>query len=570
MSEAINVPETSCCTQDVLNAIQSICRHHGISALEDFVSACRSFEAEEMLSIAVLGRFKAGKSSFLNHLMGRPLLPVGVIPVTAVVTEIQYGPAERAEVQFLDGRSRQVPVGDVGTFISETGNPENQREVERVRVELPSLKRYDGIRFIDTPGLESVLDHNSHTVLDWLPNVGMALVAVGVAPPLTEHDIELIARLRRYTLDIRLLLTKVDLLEAPERMQVMEYVQSQLGRHGEETVRVYPFSVKPGFEYFREQLEGNLLLRVPAAAKERRAAILHHKLDALSIERSGYLRVALRSAETADSERTRLRLRILGEKEALDDARMALRLVARHEAGECRSRFEVLLECEEAPVRARLLAGLDAGFPTWKSSLAVAVDRFEEWLRARLTIAMATLSGVHREEFLDPVRHVARQLSQTLQDFRNRLSERMLETLGVPLRTTEMELRTQDPRAPDVRVGRIFDHNWELASFLAPMTLLHRAVKRHFKRKVEDAVFVNLSRLVSQWEDVASASIGSLEREAARRLDNLIETVEKLVAAAGDRAPRIREDLEALGAWRERLAGSEDLDNRKESSCTKS
>jgi hypothetical protein len=133
-----------------------------------------------------------------------------------------------------------------------------------------------------------------------------------------------------------------------------------------------------------------------------------------------------------------------------------------------------------------------------------------------------------------------------------------------------MELRTQDPRAPDVRVGRIFDHNWELASFLAPMTLLHRAVKRHFKRKVEDAVFVNLSRLVSQWEDVASASIGSLEREAARRLDNLIETVEKLVAAAGDRAPRIREDLEALGAWRERLAGSEDLDNRKESSCTKS
>ena len=33
------------------------------------------------------------------------LLPVGVIPVTTVVTEIQYGPEERAYVLFLDGRT---------------------------------------------------------------------------------------------------------------------------------------------------------------------------------------------------------------------------------------------------------------------------------------------------------------------------------------------------------------------------------------------------------------------------------------------------------------------------------
>jgi GTP-binding protein EngB required for normal cell division len=569
MSEVINVPGNSRGTQDVLNAVESICHHHGITALEDFVCSCRSFATEETLNIAVLGRFKAGKSSFLNHLTGRRLLPVGVIPVTAVVTEIQYGPMERAEVQFLDGRSRLVPVGDIGTFISEAENPENQREVERVRVELPSLKRYDGIRFIDTPGLESVLAHSSHTALDWLPNVGMALVAVGVDPPLSEHDLELIGRLRRYTPDIRLLLTKVDLLEASERAQVVEFVQNQLACHGEEAVPVYPYSVKPGFERIREELEGDLLLRVPATAKERQAAILRHKLDVLLLECAGYLRVALKSAEIADSERARLRLRILGQREALDDTRMALRLVARHEAVECRSRFEALLKSEEQPVGERLLAGLHAEFPAWKSSLAATIDRFEEYLRARLTVEMANLSHAHREEFLDPVRHVARQLSQTLQDFRNRLSERIVETLGVPLRTTEMELRVQDPRAPDVRVGKIFDHNWELVSFLAPMTLLHRAVKRHFERKIEGAVFVNLSRLVSQWADVAGASIGSLEREAARRLESLIATVDKLVTSAGDQAPRIREDIEALETWR-RLAGNQGPDNRKESSCTKS
>ena len=79
-------------------------------------------------------------------------------------------------------------------------------------------------------------------------------------------------------------------------------------------------------------------------------------------------------------------------------------------------------------------------------SLRVATEKFDDWLRVVLTSDMAELSRKHRSEFIEPVRRVSRQLSQSLQDFRNRLSERMLETLGVPLRTTEMELRTEDPK----------------------------------------------------------------------------------------------------------------------------
>jgi hypothetical protein len=159
---------------------------------------------------------------------------------------------------------------------------------------------------------------------------------------------------------------------------------------------------------------------------------------------------------------------------------------------------------------------------------------------------MAELSREHRSRFVEPVRRVSRQLSQALQDFRNRLSERTLETLGVPLRTTEMDLHTEDPRSPDVRVGKIFDHNWELLSFLVPMALVKGAVKRHFKRKVGDVVFMNLSRLASQWEGIVNTALLALEKEAMRRLESLITTIENLIASAGQEAPRIREDLERL------------------------
>jgi len=116
----------------------------------------------------------------------------------------------------------------------------------------------------------------------------------------------------------------------------------------------------------------------------------------------------------------------------------------------------------------------------------------------------------------------------------------------VPLKTTQLELRTAEPRPPDVRVGKIFDHNWELISFLAPMTILKGVVRRHFERKVEDAVTTNLSRLASQWEGLVTMALRLLEQGAAGGLDRLIASVERLIASRGQEAARIREDLAEL------------------------
>jgi hypothetical protein len=102
-------------------------------------------------------------------------------------------------------------------------------------------------------------------------------------------------------------------------------------------------------------------------------------------------------------------------------------------------------------------------------------------------------------------------------------------------------------------VGRIFDHNWELLSWLIPMALVRGAVLRHYHHKVEDLVFTNLSRLASQWESNVNASLLALEKESVRRLDGLIGTVGKLISSSGQQAPRIREDLQILEEIRCRM-----------------
>ena len=539
----------------LLEMAAELCDRYQIADLRYFLESCRAFARAETLNIAIFGRFKAGKSSFLNHLLGEPLLPTGVIPVTSVITGIEFGPEERAEVRFLDGHATPISLRQIVDYVSEAANPGNAKQVASVHLEVPAMDRYRGICFVDTPGLDSVFEHNTEASTEWLPNTGLALVAVGVDAPLSARDVALIRNLSRFTPNISVLLTKVDTLAADERSQVERFVHEQLGRYWNGSVPVFSYSIRPGFEYLRAQLDERLLARVHTGAGDEHAAILGHKTESLAAECRGYLNVALKAAESAYSERERLRQRIVGQKEALDDARLTLRLVARHAAASARTAFEETLRRDEAPICQRLLDGLEREFPAWTRSLSVAMERFDEWLRVCVTREMATLSQRHRGEFLEPGRRASRQLSQCLQDFRNRLAKQTLEALGVPLATTQVELTTREPRSPDIRVGRSFDHNWELLSVAVPMSLLQGTVKRHFERRVAEVVFMNLSRLAAQWEEVAGAALLTLEKDSIARLDTLIATIEKLIASGGRDAPRIREDLSRLKALTIGLCG---------------
>jgi Dynamin family len=69
---------------------------------------------EGLLRVAVLGQFKRGKSTLLNALLGAPLLPAGVIPVTAIPTFIRAGAEAKARIGFLDGKAPLMVSGESG------------------------------------------------------------------------------------------------------------------------------------------------------------------------------------------------------------------------------------------------------------------------------------------------------------------------------------------------------------------------------------------------------------------------------------------------------------------------
>ncbi len=540
-------------TNKVTEAVSLIAERYGISSIKPLLSSCRAVAEQDEITIAVVGRFKAGKSSFLNHLLGRSLVPVGVIPVTAVITEIGYGPEEKATVHYLDGRTDEIRVDEIRYFIAENENPNNARQVSRVVVELPSLARFKGLRFVDTPGLESVLLHNTEASLDWLPNIGLALVAVSIDTPLSRHDLELLKNLHQYTPGISILLTKADLLSDAERAEVIAYVRQQLKHTFDPIPQVFLYSVRPAFEEFKTQVEENLIAKTLSEFQEHRRAILERKLETLLCECEDYLTLALTSAEMVGSERDALRRQAIGEKEIIDDVKSEMRLIVRHAAGVTRSDVSRRLEAHRKEVEARLREGLEAEFPKWAKSLSRLLQSFERWLSQSLSEELLAISMDERAALLAPLEKLKRQVRRRLQGFRDELSDRAVRAFGVPLRTTETEISIQEPRSPDIRIGRVFDRNWELLSPILPMWLVKPVVKRHFAGKVPDMVEKNLSRLTTQWADSIAAAMTDIGKEAERRVEELIETVGRLLASSSDDAPQIRKDIDRINSIRREM-----------------
>jgi len=548
-------------TRAALDLVAEIAVRYEISALSGLLTTARSAAAQEEISVAVLGRFKAGKSSFLNDFVGRSILPVGVVPVTAAITEIRFGARERAWVHHQDGRVHEIPLDQIAEYISEKANPENTKQVEAISVELPDLRRFRGLKFVDTPGLESALAHNTQASLDWLPNVGLALVAVSVDPPLSQRDIDLLRSLYQYTPKVAVLLTKADLLSGPELAEVVEFVRAQLAKNLPGPPHVFPYSTKDGFEHFRQALELELVGGTLERFSEEREAIIARKVDTLLRECGDYLILSLKSAERVQSDRHALKQQVLGEKEFLDEVKSQVRLVVQHAAAGTRPMVASRLEAHQGDLERSLCEEFEKAFPQWTKSLAKMLSSFEGWLDNTLRDELTVLSIGERGAFLEPLHRVQKHAFRVLQHFRDRLSERTVAAFGVPLRTTETEIGVREPTTPNIRIGRVFDRNWELLSPILPVWTIKRVVHRHFSRTISHVIYQNLSRLSSQWEESIHSALWGVEKEARRRLDELIGTVERLMDGARDElAPQIQTDLDRIARTRASLAENADVE----------
>jgi small GTP-binding protein len=183
----------------------------------------------------VLGEFKRGKSTFINALLAADLLPTGVLPLTAVATEVAYG-VQGATVLHLDGARHEIPLGEIADYVTEARNPQNELQVDRVEVRMPAPLLEAGVVLVDTPGLGSVYQHNTEAGRAALLAADGAIVVLSADSPLSEQERELLNLLSERQARKFIVVNKADHVDASElevvRRFVTEVVADELGRKG--------------------------------------------------------------------------------------------------------------------------------------------------------------------------------------------------------------------------------------------------------------------------------------------------------------------------------------------------
>ncbi len=126
-----------------LERLAALAGRHHLEGIEQRAETARLQARDDVVSVAVLGRFKAGKTSMLNQLLGEDLLPVQAIPATAVITRLSSGPRLTVRVFPTAGDAFAIGPAQLADWTTESGNPDNVRQVEWVQVESPALADLD-------------------------------------------------------------------------------------------------------------------------------------------------------------------------------------------------------------------------------------------------------------------------------------------------------------------------------------------------------------------------------------------------------------------------------------------
>lgn len=294
-----------------LAALADVATELGAGPLAAEADEERSRLAAARFFVACVGQFKRGKSTLLNALVGRPVLPVGVVPVTSAITILRWGDRPDAVVRRSTGESTRIGLEEVAGFVDERRNPGNRLGVVAVEVFLPSPILSGGLCLVDTPGLGSVVAANTAATRAFLPHIDAALVVVGPDPPISGDELDLVGEVASEAGELFVVLNKADLATPEQRREVLAFTTHVLeGRLGRAVGPIFEVSARERMAEGRPTRDWTALEEgLQRLARERGRQLV----DAAALR--AVRRLGRRLLAELDEEEAALR-RPLGETEA--------------------------------------------------------------------------------------------------------------------------------------------------------------------------------------------------------------------------------------------------------------
>lgn len=218
------------------------------SALRDLGKAAQSIGARSLFArleselvgkleadrfhLVVVGEFNHGKSTFVNALLGRTVLPAGVTPTTAVIHHLEHAETARARVVYANGEKRELPFEAVRKFSVGGAEEGAASDVAYLEVGYPAEILRERIVLVDTPGVNDLSLQRADITYSYIPRSDAVLFLLDAGQPLKESErVFLQEKLLGQSRDkIIFVVTKRDIWSDDEQTEALAYVRTELGK----------------------------------------------------------------------------------------------------------------------------------------------------------------------------------------------------------------------------------------------------------------------------------------------------------------------------------------------------
>lgn len=431
---------------DLANAAETLAREIGADSPGLSSQARRIADrlSERRFDVAVVGEFNRGKSTILNMLLRRVVLPSGALPVTSIITEVSYGPEALAKVVYEDGTDQLIDLTQLDKYVSEEQNPGNVQKIATAQVVLPSAVLRHGAILVDTPGVGSIFRHNTDLAREMVVRADGAVMVMSADTPITDAERSLIRLLSQRSQQTFFVLNRIDHVDRNELSRVQWFVETVLEEACGEPQILYSVSAKTGegFETFASAVERFLATDLEVAVRR----LARHDLDTLLGKIENECAVEESAMSMSFSE---LQDRVDQFRRATDWQHEALAddvILFEHAGQRAISEVSARIEPAKKPDRQTIERIHEAVASVGAAELEVAVDHAIE------AEVKSLLEPIRRREELE-VERAWRKAADRFERATQRRADRLRELAG---ELFQVDLHALRPAEPAAQRGRFF------------------------------------------------------------------------------------------------------------------
>jgi small GTP-binding protein len=157
-------------------------------------------EMDELFLLVIAGEYNAGKSTFVNALLGDEVFAMGDLPTTRAISILRYGNPGPAE-----------PVGD------------------HTLVYRYSLDVLRDLEIVDTPGTNSLERMEEEITRGFVPRADLVLFVTSLLQPLTASEMDFLSHIREWGKKVIFVVNGVDRRNSDEQLdRVRDYLAREL------------------------------------------------------------------------------------------------------------------------------------------------------------------------------------------------------------------------------------------------------------------------------------------------------------------------------------------------------